>query len=160
MELKNSIDIQYSNRNEIYVNPRAIPINDEALPIIKKTVKKKLKELGIPTDQKIDYLNKSVSDEVTELFKVRYSLEESIRILGRVMGITDKGFPTFGIINELIKNELLSGKVANGVREIIAICNNAIHGEEYTKAQLEFVRETAPSILFALENEIIHYTNS
>jgi hypothetical protein len=51
----------------------------------------------------------------------------------------------------LVKQELLHPSIANAIREIYSVCSPAIHGEPFTPAQVDFVREVAPEVVGALD---------
>ena len=51
----------------------------------------------------------------------------------------------------LIINELIAPQMGNAIREVYSVCSPAIHGEEVSSAQVDFVRNTAPELIPALE---------
>lgn len=46
---------------------------------------------------------------------------------------------------------MISPNLAHAVREVYSVCSAAIHGEDVSDNQVQFVRDVAPELLAALE---------
>ncbi len=55
------------------------------------------------------------------------------------------------MLYELRRLEIVSKEILTGVQEVVSRYNYEVHGEDLTKVQVAFVRESAPSLLKALE---------
>jgi hypothetical protein len=60
--------------------------------------------------------------------------------------------PIFRIVDTLIRSELISQEIGHAIREVYSVCSPAIHGEDVTPAQVEFVKNTAPELISALKS--------
>lgn len=50
----------------------------------------------------------------------------------------------------LVRNELIDKQMANVIREVYSICSLAIHGEDVTESQVDFVQRNGPELISAL----------
>lgn len=100
----------------------------ESVPEIRRTVAAIL-ELG-------------QEDKVLALAKLRIELEKILRRLGRALGIETTNRPNLlaTIIHRLGAQEAIPQEMAGSLREVVAICNRAVHGESISD-------ESATSIL-------------
>lgn len=165
-DLKTEIKIRFGDlRNEIKNNQVQTvhntfqgigpPPPDEKLPEIEneidKILKAKLTEYGVTPTIKTNQLN--VPDDNLQMFKVRYNIETEIR---RIWETRFSGGDLFqrqahrsilGMINELIKYQILNNNFDGILREILAICNYAIHGEQLSENQIHFIENNAIGVI-------------
>jgi hypothetical protein len=132
------------------------PPPDSKLPELEeeidRIVKAKLQEHGVIIDQplasRID-----VPDDNLTMFKVRYNIETQLRRIWENR-FDEKAFdprfrhqPTMRIIQDLTKFEIIDNNFYGILREILSICNYAIHGEQVTDKQVNFVSKNAKFVL-------------
>jgi len=55
------------------------------------------------------------------------------------------------ILQYLSKYKIIDPGLAIAVREVLAVCNQAVHGATVTEAQTSFVRELAPDLVSSLQ---------
>lgn len=98
------------------------------------------------------YSNPSVSD-VDVLFRARYSIEKELRKIYEYLYENNRKRPEpiYRIVDHLIKSELIQPQMGHAIREVYSVCSPAIHGEEVSPAQVDFVRGTAPDLISALK---------
>jgi hypothetical protein len=69
------------------------------------------------------------SDPVIALAKIRIELEKILGQLARFNSVKVSGFALGTLVNKLTNQEIVSHDVGKALREVIALCNRAIHGE-------------------------------
>lgn len=158
VELQSSIDVSSSNTSHVHINSGIpIPANDAEIPDIRQKIAETLREFGIGAGKAgladLDFAH-DIQKESIDLFKVRLSFELLINEYSRLNGIDPRRYPMHRVLRELQKNENISPKVINGVLEIIAICNYAVHGEKVSENQIAFVLDSAPGLYKALKLEL------
>lgn len=115
---------------------------------IDRLVKAKLKEHGVSFS---DLINVPVNN--IELFKIRYSIEIQLRRIweGRFandeLNFRFRHKPIIKIIQDLSESEIIDKNFYGILREILSICNYAIHGEEVTDNQFKFVENSSKQVL-------------
>jgi len=158
VELQSSIDVSSSNTSHVHINSGApIPANDAEIPNIKQQIAETLKEFGIGaanTEQTELLFAHDIQKESIDLFKIRLSFEKLINEYSRLNGIDPRRYPMHRVLRELQTNEKISPNVINGVLEVMAICNYAIHGEIVSENQISFVLESSPGLYKALKKEL------
>lgn len=171
-ELKSSIDVSNANQNTISVNTSNEPARDSELPKIEEAINKILEDKGISSNNNDLPKPNEVS---VEMFKVRSAFEQLVlkyTYENRPVMVSTiemapflyennrrKVFSLGRTLNELRRISPISSDVLSGVSEVISICNYAIHGEKLSDKQIEFVRNSSPSLYKALENEFQeHYS--
>jgi hypothetical protein len=96
----------------------------------------------------------AVSDPVLALAKLRIELERTLRRL-HALSSQSASSPrnvTLGrIIQDLAAHAALPQDVAASIRDVVAICNRAVHGEEIRSQDALAVAETGGELLEALE---------
>ena len=132
------------------------PPPDNKLPELEheidRIVKAQLKEHGVTLDshlaRRID-----VPDDNLQMFKVRYNVENELRRIWEQRfenGELDARFKhqsIIKIIQDLTKFEIIDNNFYGILREILSICNYAIHGESVTDNQVKFVTKNAKQVL-------------
>jgi hypothetical protein len=153
-------DIQTVISNSVNTNvtvSSGTPPTDDQLPKIEERIRETLREyLGEP---RVPPIRESVSDLLTIddktqfLFQTRYLIEKNLREITAALGIPlgKMLIPISKLTSMLINQELLNPKIAHAIREVYSVCSPAIHGEEYTDAQFDFVRDLGPEIIRSLE---------
>lgn len=118
----------------------------EALPDTKSAPPEKL-EIENTIKSIVDLVN---TDPVVALAKLRIELE---KILNKIFRLTqtletrNKNLPLGKIIQILNNQELLPQNISGPIREVIAICNRAIHGEDIREKDAKAIVDIGTSIL-------------
>lgn len=73
------------------------------------------------------------TDPVIALAKIRIELEKVLGQLARFNSIKISGFSLGALVNNLTNQEIVSRDLGKALREVIAVCNRAIHGESITE---------------------------
>lgn len=153
VELQSSIEVSSSNTSNVHINSGApIPASDAQIPDIKQHLAETLREFGIGQAELL--FTQGIPQENIDLFKVRLSFERLINDYSRLNGIDPRRNPMHKIVRDLQRSEIISPNISNGVLEILAICNYAVHGEEVSESQIAFVLDAAPGLYQALKNEL------
>ena len=112
----------------------------------------KLKEHGVTPDIKIAGRIDVPQDNLL-MFQVRFNIEKKLRRIWE-QGFDSGDFdprlrhqPATRIIQDLAKFEIIDNDFYGILREILSICNYAIHGEEVTENQVSFVTKNTKQIL-------------
>lgn len=143
-DIKNEL---HSNHvQSIHIQGLGTPSPESKLPDIES----KIKESITPELNNSNITFDNVPDDNILMFKVRYGIETQLRrIWENHYQEQNKPTPMMEIIHDLMNVKLLNRDIYNPLREILAICNYAIHGKEVSENQVVFVRNNA--------NEIISY---
>jgi|WetSurMetagenome_2_1015567.scaffolds.fasta_scaffold373051_1 hypothetical protein len=87
-----------------------------------------------------------VPNEKIDMFKIRYNIEKQLKRIwysrfGKAssFGLKIQYQPIQGILQDLLEYELIDIDFYAIVKDILAICNNAVHGNELTEKQNSFV---------------------
>jgi len=94
------------------------------------------------------------SDPILALAKLRIELEKALNRLFRLTHKDDKSTRAISpmqLIHRLSNEEILPKDIARTTREVMAICNRAIHGEDIRKQDAESVVESGASLLVKLQ---------
>ena len=132
------------------------PPPDSKLPELEeeidRIVKAKLQEHGVIIDQPLPSRIDVPEDNLT-MFKVRYNIETQLRRIWENR-FDEMAFdqrirhqPIMRIIQDLTKYEIIDNNFYGILREILSICNYAIHGEQVTENQVSFVSKNAKLVL-------------
>ena len=109
-----------------------------------KEVQEEIKQLPKPEKEEshygeVNYVSNEInsileSDHILALAKLRMELE---RLLNRILILNKKEYPKRAGIDHIImileKENLISRFYINPIREVVRLCNRAIHGEEVRK---------------------------
>ena len=98
--------------------------------------------LGVPQDNQI-------------LFSARFRIETELRRIWRYAFRPDANmqfYPVAKMLMELRKVDLISNELYGPLKEVIAICNYGIHGEDVAPEQVTFVKDLSPKLIAALED--------
>lgn len=94
------------------------------------------------------------SDPILALAKLRIELEKALNRLFRMAHKEDKSkraVSPMQLIHRLSSEEILPKDIARTTREVMSICNRAIHGEDIRKQDAESVVESGASLLIKLQ---------
>ncbi|HAS8321868.1 TPA: hypothetical protein I7714_21005 [Vibrio vulnificus] len=152
-ELKSSIEVSTANSNQIYFQSGAVPPQDSEIPDLAEQVQRTLKDMGIST-AKPDSIDYGVDPVHVEMFKVRLAFENTLRNHSFVTDDPKRKYSIGMMLSSLKNYSGISKEVISGVREVVSICNYAVHGEPLSDTQIAFVRDAAPGLLKALKNEL------
>lgn len=152
-EVRNAVDVRATISPQFHM---PAPVTDAQLPKleerVKSAVESALASQGIratPAEQPL-----AVESDVSFLFATRYNIEKELRRLasGRLLvGDSRRVISTFKLVEMLINSELVELNLGNAIREVYAVCSPAIHGEEVTPAQINFVRDVGPQLVATLK---------
>lgn len=142
MAVQNSIDFKQTY-NPI-INVGALPSDAELKTRqenIDDVVERVFAEKGFikPVDTKLEF---SSSDDAIYLFQVRYEIETELRRLALSSNIVPS-HRLYGIrlLNALTK-VIIPIEISTLINEVWRICTPAIHGEQASETQLQFVRKS------------------
>jgi hypothetical protein len=159
-DLKSQLNIKFGDlKNEIKLNQSqnltanigyGPPPPDNRIAEIQK-------QLDILVKGKVKHWDSPVSFDVpkenVDLFKVRFNIEKEInRIwIGRFDGEVDqywkRKIPMYRQIQDLQKYEIIDGNMGGLLRDMLAICNYGIHGEDISKSQVDFVIDYSEKVV-------------
>jgi hypothetical protein len=152
-EIKSSIEVSNANSNQIYFQSGAVPPQDSEIPDLTNQIQRTLNRMGIVSGR--DEVEEYDVDPIhVEMFKVRLAFENLLREYSGIDEKYRRRYSVGKLLNDLSNYEGITKQVLHGAMEVISICNYAVHGEPLTKAQIAFVRESAPGLLKALKNEL------
>ena len=93
------------------------------------------------------------SDPILALAKLRIELEKALNRLFRMTHKEDRSkrvVSPMQLVHRLSNEEILPKDIARTTREVMSICNRAIHGEDIRKQDAESVVESGASLLIKL----------
>lgn len=154
-EISNSVEVKSNVSPNFWLN---VPPPDSQLPgieaRIEKTIKDALAVYGVqPASLALPQSEISVSGDIRFLFDTRYNIEKELRVLALPLedDLTQRrAMPISRMIWHLVKQEVLPSDMAGAIREIYSVCSAAMHGENVSDSQIQFVRRTAPELVAAL----------
>jgi len=88
------------------------------------------------------------------MFEVRLAFEKLLRRHSIAFGLDSKRVSVGKLLYQLRQSDYMPKEIVIGIQEVISICNYAVHGENITNDQVYFVRQSAPSLLKALEDSL------
>lgn len=94
-----------------------------------------------------------VPQDHLELFSIRYKIESELRrIWSRrfaTEGMNDRSRhqPLIRLLQDLNKAQIIDDNFSGILREVLSICNYAIHGEKVSDHQVDFVKKNAQVIV-------------
>ncbi len=151
-EVQNSIQIG-TNQN---VNIIQSPPPDEDLPEMEKSFDEYIKYSGLQKtikhpDHKVS--KEEVNEDIKFLFSTRYLIEKELRnIWVRSLDETNPRFSANRILRDLTENGIVDVKLSNAIKDILRVCNPAIHGQKVTDAQIDFVKDLGPKSIAVLKD--------
>jgi hypothetical protein len=93
-----------------------------------------------------------IPDDVAFLFGIRYALERELRNLARARGVEEGYRRVAGLqlTRALVRAEVIDPALARAVQEIYTVASPAVHAEDVSKPQVDFVRDVGPTVVSAL----------
>ena len=97
----------------------------------------------------------TVPEEFSSLSHIRYVIEKELRQIIKMYWLSEDTtyYPktTLQMLDFLTKIEIIHRNLAFVIKETIAWCNSAVHGEKISEDAIKFVQEIAPEIIEALK---------
>lgn len=127
---------------------------------ITKLINKKIEENIPKQEQKnlksnIDKQLNSITHRNLELVKIRYLIEKTINLILEKRNIPKKTYrPLSSSIDILIAQEILDKNTMLLLKNIIHICNKAIHDNNITDAEYNYVIDVSEKTVALLEDEL------
>lgn len=162
-ELKHDISIKLGDiKNEVKMHQvqtfniqgYAPPPTDQELPKLVEEVESLSPQE--PKGSEFVPIELIVPDANVELFKVRYAIEIKVRALYRNYGADDVLGGRHGNLTSnaryLASKGLFDSRFSHILNETMSICNYAIHGENVSDAQAQFVLSNSKTIIEYLDN--------
>ncbi|MCT0202905.1 hypothetical protein KQ302_06060 [Synechococcus sp. CS-602] len=153
-EVTSSIEVSSANNNQIYVNTNPEPPKDSEIPDLSAQIQDALAKLGIKAEETENLREKYAGSIETEMFEVRLAFEKLLRRHSIAFGLDSKRVSVGKLLYQLRQSDYMPKEIVIGIQEVISICNYAVHGENITNDQVYFVRQSAPSLLKALEDSL------
>jgi hypothetical protein len=132
-----------------------LPPSDAQLPRLEEVAKRAAAEVlqshGAP--RSAASAEPKLAEELQYLFATRYSLEREVFRIASVRGVSSFGPRVVSItqmLRALVEVGLLSPALAQSVREVYAVCSEAMHGQDNTAEKIPFVPDVAPDLVAAL----------
>lgn len=148
-------------QNTINFNPQiniGQPPSDSELPGLKEAIQKAIKDVGgtiniqaIQTEEELPAPN----DDTQYLFSVRYNLEKEMNRLWRPQAASqpeERQRSPGELLRLLSKWETIDTGFYEALRDVLSVCNMAIHARDVSQAKVDFVRDVAPQLLAYLES--------
>ena len=160
-ELKTQIKLQFGDiKNEIRnsqvqtihqnITGFGPPPTDEEIPEldakVDRILKEKLKDYNLNEKPKVRI---DVPKDNMMMFQVRFRIEQELRRIWyqNFDDTQNRKKPLNIIIRELTDNRVIDKQVYYILREILSVCNYAIHGEKVSQSQIDFVEKNAEEII-------------
>ncbi|TGN18853.1 hypothetical protein [Leptospira idonii] len=159
-DIKNDFRNQQSQSLTTNFNSFGPPPPDISLPQlteeIERIVRTRLTELGTHQEGETN-LQIEVPENNLQLFKIRFNIESELRRIwiqrfNKESNDNVRYHSLVKIMSELTKYEILDKSFYGILREILSICNYAVHGETVSENQASFVTSNAQEIIEYLAN--------
>lgn len=154
--------IQTTSDNRQTMNPQFTfaypPPPDSQLGSIEEQVKNAIhsavSNFGVPVVTTKSPSVEPLSTDIEYLFRARVGMEKELRKIQKFVSqdASKRPEPIFRLVDTLVRNELISGEIGQAIREVYSVCTPAMHGEDVTSAQVNFVKNTAPELISALKS--------
>jgi hypothetical protein len=154
--------IQTTSDNRQTMNPQFLfgyppPPDSQLINIqeqIKTAIHSAMSNFGVPTVPTKVPSVETLPTNIEFLFRARLGIEKELRKIQQFVSQSEnrRPEPVFRIVDTLIRSELISQEIGHAIREVYSVCSPAIHGEDVTPAQVEFVKNTAPELISALKS--------
>lgn len=163
ISLRSEINNSNENYSQLTNNLVFPPMSDSQLSkreeINKQVLEETLEAWGIKKPQDESELTKA-PDDVLYLFSVRYQVEKQLkRIMNEIYLKSNeishnsniRPRPTYQMVDYLARLGYIDSDVSGIIMQINGITSRAIHGEEISKGQFNFVHGTAPDLIAILK---------
>jgi hypothetical protein len=106
-----------------------------------------LKELGVKfKEQKIEIGD--IPENNQFLFSIRFKLEQELRrIWRRRINNQIRQISLLDVMRDLWVEKVIDDKIFEPMRQVIAVCNYGIHGEDVSTNQISFVKRFGPKLI-------------
>jgi len=156
IDLKTDIKINQAQSFTANILGYGPPPPDDKLPDlelqIEQIIGKKLEKFRIQDNIELNG-RLTIPENNLLLFKVRYSIEQQVNRIwenrfAKKYNLDFRGtIPIWKQIQELMQFEIIKDNLYGILREVLSICNYAVHGEQITENQIEFVLNNAKEII-------------
>lgn len=131
------------------------PPSDDKLPELEKRVAKLMKHQhqDSPKESNLE-TTIDVPQQNIDLFKVRFSVERELRRIWFDKfdpRTSPSGDPLHGIMRDLREAKIINTELYTVLKEVMAICNYAVHNKQPSVDQFKFVERNAPFLLSHLQ---------
>jgi hypothetical protein len=152
--IANSVDVR-TQVNSFYPAPppdNQLPALEEKINLV---VGNALEKYGIePKEGNLEIL--AVDEDAQFLFSARYALEKEIRRIWKERIGADneqrRQISIYPLVQDMVESALIDFQFGHLIREVYSVCSPAIHGEEISKAKLNFVKDAVPELLSVLRS--------
>lgn len=159
-EINNSNDIHSQQTNSVVFSSTPDYLLPKLGEISKQILEETLDARGIKKPPNGFELVKA-PDDVLYLFSVRYQIEKELRRLLSDVDLKSneislnsnprRSFPTYKMVDYLARLGYIDPSTAEIIMQVNGITSRAIHGEDISKGQINFVHETAPDLIAILK---------
>lgn len=87
------------------------------------------------------------SDAVLALAKIRIEIEKILMLIARTSSIETNRISLGALVNKLSNQEIISSGISSSLREVISICNRAIHGEAISEDSAKTIIDLGVEII-------------
>ena len=87
------------------------------------------------------------SDSVLALAKIRIEIEKILTLIARASSIEIDRITLGALVNKLSNQEIISPGVSSSLREVVGICNRAIHGESISDESAKTIIDLGVEII-------------
>lgn len=87
------------------------------------------------------------SDSVLALAKIRIEIEKILTLIARASSIETNRISLGALVNKLSNQEIISPGVSSSLREVVGICNRAIHGEAISEESAKTIIDLGVEII-------------
>jgi len=120
--------------------------------IIDKEIEKISSEKKESIESKVHNIYENVDDVTNDLFKVRFLIEQKVNNLLNFMNVrTDNMRPLSASLKLLENSGTYNKNLTNLIKEIVYICNKAVHGRKISPNDYDYVMTISKKVLFMLE---------
>jgi len=124
-------------------------------PQVRRILEESMVQYGIqaPVDSRADI---SFPDDISYLFSIRFAIERELRRIWRhssVCGPVDSNRNlTIPFLLRLLRDAgIVDEHLVHVIREVYAVCSPAIHGEDVSQTQVNFVKAIGPNLIATLK---------
>jgi hypothetical protein len=155
-EIRNSVDVRSDFSPRIYLSPPP----DDQLPKLEEQVKgvvqTELKRIGLDGARGIAPVGSlTIPPDNTYFFQTRFAIERELQRLwktyGQDGGRTSRALLVGRVLPTLTDRQIITPQLAHVIREVYSVCSPAIHGEDVSEAQKNFVRDVTPDLIKTLQ---------
>ena len=142
--IQNQLQITNSVANNINFNNSTLPSEQKLEELLQRV--EKLQSTYTSTDTKWHDSIVREDDKNVYLFKVRLSIETSLREICEKIGYVDR--ITISRMTQILnRKEVIDGMTCDLIYQVNKIANRGVHGEIVSEEYMGFVRKTYPEIM-------------